>query len=126
MMHRRIAHHRQFQDILWFEMAILYNPSDQLIQSIDDAAVYLFKAFWMGHGIGDSRHDIFTKGDLRVHHRLGGDHLSSSEVAEIASNGCRSHIDGKTEEVLHSARSDIDNFFLHPDRYSDLPASLSK
>ncbi len=96
-------------------MAFFRDRFDQTIQSIDDRPVQFFKTlFRMSHGIGDPRHHVLAISHLRVHHRLRGDDLATSETAEIACNGCGPDINGEAINLIHSAGFNIDNLLFHP------------
>jgi hypothetical protein len=55
---------------------------------------------------------------------LGGNELSGSEIAKIASNGRSSDIDCNPIKGVDPPGPDIQNFLIHPRRRRNLPLSL--
>ena len=43
--------------------------------------------------VADAAHQVLAVGDLRVHHRLGGQHRAGVQVAQVRGNGGAADVD---------------------------------
>ena len=124
MVHDRVAHHRKVENMLRGESDSPGHGPNQPIQSLDDRAVKLLESVGMGHDVTDSRHDILSIDDLRIHHGFGGDQLSTYEMAEIRGHSRCADINSKTVSILHLPGYDVEDLPSHPGGHSDLPVPL--
>ena len=97
---------------------------DEAVQSLHDRAPQLLQPLGVLHRIGDPRDHILAEGDLGIHDRSGGDHLSALQAAKVPGHGGRAQVDGEAEELIDLARKERDDFGFHPDGRGDGPVSL--
>ena len=99
---------------------------DQLIDRLDDGFVHLFGAIFVHHGIRDAAHQVFAKGDLRVHRRLSRQHHARAQVAQVGGHCRAADIDGDSVNALDIASLDVEHLSVVPHDHRHAPVALAQ
>ena len=81
MMHDRVAHERQAKDVLRVDGAVRYGSGHELVDGSAHLPGQFIAALRVHHDIGDPAHQVLAKADLRIHHAVRTEHVTTAEVA---------------------------------------------
>ncbi|MBA7708202.1 hypothetical protein ES703_117094 [subsurface metagenome] len=68
MVHAGVAHYGHVQYRLALDTGLSGDVFNDSIETINYRLVQLLQTLWVGHGIANAGHDIFTIDHLRIHH----------------------------------------------------------
>ena len=81
MMHDRVAHERQAEDVLRLDAGVGYGSGHEFVDGSAHLAGQFIAALGIHHDVGDPAHQVFAKADLGIHHAVRTEHVTAAEVA---------------------------------------------
>ena len=110
VVHCGVAHHHQFHHIRRGNPRVGAGFGDQFVQPIDNRPVHALGPVRVDHRIADPAHQVFAVRHLRVHPAGGGEDFACAQMAEMAGDGRRAHIEGHPVDFVVEAG-------LHPHHF---------
>ena len=96
----------------------------QILNTLDDVGAHALQAVFVHHVKGDAGHDVFAVFALGVHHGGGVNDLSGDQVAKVGGAGGGAHVDGDAVGIFHLARTEAEDFPVHPDAHGHGPVAV--
>ncbi len=125
MVHTGVSNNGHVKDIGAFNPCNSRGFFHDSIETIDDCLVHILQAFWVGHGVTDAGHDIFTINHLWIHHGSCGNQFTIRQVTKITCHCGGSDIDRQAVYLFHKPWFYFDHFSVVPHGNSNLPIPLT-
>ena len=132
MVHHRIADQHTFHDIVAVDARLGCDLTDQRVDRFAHGLGHFEMSAWVHHRIGHARHQILAKADLGVHETGGCLDLARHQIAEMAGNRGRTHVEGHPiDRAIMKARPDLNDAPIRApapriDGHRDFPVALTQ
>ena len=118
-MHDRIAHDREFEDVLDLDAGSRRQTANQARDGLAHHPRHLRRPALVEHRVRDTAHEVLAESDLGVHHAVRGEDLAVGEIREVPGDRRRADVEGDPQGAIVEPGPDPADHVPVVDRHCD-------